>query len=819
MKLARFAGVFACAVALVTVVVTVLSLVLSARADELAGLARQVYPETGFAGAPVLDGISPDVDLGFLDEYPTLPRRFFSARWHGFWYLPKGAAVELHGAGDDHLDVRVDGALVIRRTPPTEMHTQVAALELGAGLHEIVVEYEQHGGMYNLRLEWAPQNGSPRPLPPHFLFHAPAEADDIQVVPRALALRTLVPIVWMTLVAAGLVWVATRITARYRIAATVVRSDPVDEAVVPNRLSVVLAGATYAFAVGMFLKNAWVTEDAYILFRSVEQVFAGNGPVWNLHERVQVFTSPLWFGLLVLSRILSADLYLNAVVLSFALWLFTLRNLQRLAPNSPAFAMSVLLCVASTAVHDYTSSGLENVLAYALITYFLLQTVRLHRDALEPPEVTRTLFHLCLAFGLISATRHDLVLLLLPPAAFAVWSHRRLMITAPSWFSLAAAAFVPLAAWTLFSLVYYGFPWPNTAYAKLNTGIARADLVLQGLRYLYAGMLQDAITLAIIGAALVVPSFSTRPAACRFVGAGIVLNLVYVVSVGGDFMLGRFLSYACLASVCLLTWNVSDMAVTLLVDRRHGVGPSCLAVPRRRWTLSGAAVTIVAVWAYAVVYPHTPVNCWSAKHEHVEQLYGIVSERDWYEDMTLVRRLTYSGEDGMWLDDSVASNMRNSPELVHVAGTIGRWGYLAGTRGIIVDCNALSDPLLARLPVRDPHKWRIGHFTRAVPDGYVERVTATQRIKDDPSAYGLSEQASETDHFDYAARMYPISSPELNEFYGKLAIVTQTGDLWSIERLRTIVLFNLGAYDRLADGSTYPEHAPAYQQLVNCGAY
>ena len=797
MKLARFAGVFACAVAAVTVVVTVLSLVLSARANELTGLARQVYPETGFAGAPVFDDISPDVDLGFLDEDPTLPRRFFSARWHGFWYLPKGAAVELHGAGDDHLDVRVDGALVIRRTPPTEMHTQVAALELGAGLHEIVVEYEQHGGMYNLRLEWAPQNGSPRPLPPHFLFHAPAEADDIQVVPRALALRTLVSMVWMTLVPAGLLWVATRITARYRIAAA--------------RLNIVLAGATYAFAVVMFLKNAWVTEDAYIIFRSVEQVFAGNGPVWNLHERVQVFTSPLWFGLLVLSRILSADLYLNAVVLSFALWLFTLRNLQRLAPNSPAFAMSVLLCVASTAVHDYTSSGLENVLAYALITYFLLQTVRLHCDALEPPQVTRTLFRLCLAFGLLSVTRHDLVLLLLPPAAFAVWSHRRLMITAPSWFSLAAAAFVPLAAWTLFSLVYYGFPWPNTAYAKLNTGIARADLMLQGLRYLYVGMLQDAITLPIIGAALIVPSFSTRPAACRFVGAGIVLNLVYVVSVGGDFMLGRFLSYACLASVCLLTWNVSDRGVTLLVDRQHGVGPSRLAVPRCRWTLSAATVTIAAVWAYAVVYPHTPVNCWSAKYEHVEQLYGIVSERDWYESMTLVRRVTYSEEDGMWLDDSVASNMRNSPELVHVAGAIGRLGYLVGTRKIIVDPNALSDPLLARLPVEDPHKWRIGHFTRAVPDGYVERMTVTQRIWDDPSAYGLSEQASETDRLDYAARMYPISSPELNELYGKLAIVTQTGDLWSIERLRTIVLFNLGAYDHLVDGSTYTKHSPVLE--------
>ena len=222
-------------------------------------------------------------------------------------------------------------------------------------------------------------------------------------------------------------------------------------------------------------------------------------------------------------------------------------------------------------------------------------------------------------------------------------------------------------------------------------------------------------------------------------------------------------------------------------------------------------MTIAAVWAYAVVYPHTPVNCWSAKHEHVEQLYGIVSERDWYEDMTLVRRLTYSEEDGMWLDDSVASNMRNSPELVHVAGAIGRLGYLVGTRKIIVDPNALSDPLLARLPVEDPHKWRIGHFTRAVPDGYVERMTVTQRIWDDPSAYGLSEQASETDRLDYAARMYPISSPELNELYGKLAIVTQTGDLWSIERLRTIVLFNLGAYDHLVDGSTYTKHSPVLE--------
>ena len=95
-----------------------------------------------------------------------------------------------------------------------------------------------------------------------------------------------------------------------------------------------------------------------------------------------------------------------------------------------------------------------------------------------------------------------------------------------------------------------------------------------------------------------------------------------------------------------------------------------------------------------------------------------------------------------------------------------------------------------------------GHFRRAVPRGYVERVTATQRIKDSPSAYGLSDQIDEMERLDFAARMYPISPPELNELYGKLAIVTQLDDLWSYERLKTIVRFNLGAYDHLAARAT-----------------
>ena len=34
-----------------------------------------------------------------------------------------------------------------------------------------------------------------------------------------------------------------------------------------------------------FINTAWVAEDAFITFRSVDNMLAGYGPVWNIGER------------------------------------------------------------------------------------------------------------------------------------------------------------------------------------------------------------------------------------------------------------------------------------------------------------------------------------------------------------------------------------------------------------------------------------------------------------------------------------------------------------------------------------------------------
>ena len=160
------------------------------------GLHRWGYSSVDFSGAPVLADFSSDVSLNILDDEPDLPWRFFSARWRGFWYVPDPIEIELYGAGDDRLDVWLDGALVVRRTPPADMHTQVQALMLNAGVHELRVEYEQHGGVSSLYLAWAPRGARPRPIPADHVFPEWPVADDIRLARRVEWLERIVVFVW-----------------------------------------------------------------------------------------------------------------------------------------------------------------------------------------------------------------------------------------------------------------------------------------------------------------------------------------------------------------------------------------------------------------------------------------------------------------------------------------------------------------------------------------------------------------------------------------------------------------------------------------------
>jgi hypothetical protein len=132
------------------------------------GLTRTVFGDTGFAGSPLRIDRTTDVDLKFLDEDRHLPRRFFSARWQGVWYVTEPGTYRLHAGGDDRVAVSIDGRRMIERQNPAA--TGTVELPLNVGPHGIIVEYEQVGGGAFLTLRTSKGGEPPQPLPPHRLF-------------------------------------------------------------------------------------------------------------------------------------------------------------------------------------------------------------------------------------------------------------------------------------------------------------------------------------------------------------------------------------------------------------------------------------------------------------------------------------------------------------------------------------------------------------------------------------------------------------------------------------------------------------------------
>ena len=147
----------------------------------------------------------------------------------------------------------------------------------------------------------------------------------------------------------------------------------------------------------------------------------------------------------------------------------------------------LLAVIFSKAYIDYSTSGLENPLTnFLLVVFFYVYFKEVFKDKIQ------TLL-LSLVSSLILVNRMDCILLVLPAFIYYIIKNKSY-----KHYFVILVGFLPFILWELFSLFYYGFPFPNTAYAKLNTGITRSDLIVQGLKYFYSSFKLDPITLTII---------------------------------------------------------------------------------------------------------------------------------------------------------------------------------------------------------------------------------------------------------------------------------------------------------------------------------
>src|SRR5690606_12387805 len=212
------------------------------------------------------------------------------------------------------------------------------------------------------------------------------------------------------------------------------------------------------------------------------------------------------------------------------------------------------LC-SSNGFMDYTTSGLENISSFAAIGWiFYFYSICLKNKDAKKSDFTMLFF----LFFLMIFIRHDLLTLVIIPACYIFYVNRN-KFSFKEWIVLFSFCSFPIALWTIFSLVYYGFPFPNTAYAKLNTGYSVKDLAPQGINYFLYSAKYDATTILGLVAGVVCSFFALKPGYWPL-SLGVLLNVIYVISIGGDFMQGRFVSHSFLVAVFLACLAVERLS-------------------------------------------------------------------------------------------------------------------------------------------------------------------------------------------------------------------------------------------------------------------
>ena len=66
----------------------------------------------------------------------------------------------------------------------------------------------------------------------------------------------------------------------------------------------------------LLIASAWVEDDTYITMRVVDNAAHGYGLRWNVDERVQVYTHPLWMLLLLAGYFISNHAFLTTIGVS-----------------------------------------------------------------------------------------------------------------------------------------------------------------------------------------------------------------------------------------------------------------------------------------------------------------------------------------------------------------------------------------------------------------------------------------------------------------------------------------------------------------------
>lgn len=450
--------------------------------------------------------------------------------------------------------------------------------------------------------------------------------------------------------------------------------------------------AMAALATFVVYRSAWISDDAIITFRYVSNLRHGHGAVFNVGERVQGYTHPLWFVLLSIVAVVVNDEVYAAFGLSFALTFATIVLLGPLivehakarATGLLVAAVVVVLFATSDSWRAFQTSGLEGPLSGLVLVLFV--TSVLDERSWRPWRVLLT-------GALLVLCRPDFALVVTPAGAVALASavrERRLR--------QAAAALTPLLGFVI-TKIYYGEFLPNTGNAKLGI-FTFSDGIHQGFAYWVDWLRNEPVTGAASFALLIFGAARIRNRREGALCVGLVAYLVYLIVIGGDFMRGRLLmpvlvGNCAFGGAALARWLEIAWRPSLSIAAAIGLG-------------------VLAFGAGALARPQTTA---------VEES-GIVNERLFYvpshslSTYAATRVLAHNAE-----FDLVAAYIKACGSVTIHSQAPAAIGYYLGPELTVIDTLGLTDRTIARLPRSHlrQQRPRPGHPYKRIPIAYLAR--------------------------------------------------------------------------------------------------
>ena len=449
------------------------------------------------------------------------------------------------------------------------------------------------------------------------------------------------------------------------------------------------------------ITTAWMSDDSLITMKEILNTINFHEISWRYGDRVQGFTHPAWFLFLLPFIKITHEIFITTITLSIVLSMAAILSIywyikllvDKTIPEYILFMVSILL-ILSKAFTDFMTSGLENCFSYFLFGFIICISYKLFSRFSK-----LNILLLYLLFALSVLNRLDYVILLAPLALYIFFKH----VGFRNWLLLMPGMLV-LITWFVFATIYFGMPVGNTFIAKLHTGYPLSEYLSRGQDYYSITFFRDPMTIGIIILGVIAGVFNRNSfnGINRSLSLGIINYLIYILFLGGDFMIGRF------------------FAVLVYLSIFNLIAVCCNANHKKLQVLISAGLILLLPFSHKFSFSYA--NYYDMAFEK-----NIADERGWYyQQYGLLAR-----DRKEWPKIPPKENdLTKKVEFRVLCGAAGKSALLEPNI-LWLDTCALADPFISQLPGPTNSNWRVGHIERKIPTNYGDFLLGkTNQISD-----------------------------------------------------------------------------------------